>query len=66
MARLENRSIQRLRQLGGSLNAIRNLVPGRPVIDALMTHAHVNSSVLSVHRALDALKRSTAFIRLFE
>ena len=57
--------LQRLCQLWGSLDAIRNLVPGRPVSEAVLTHTEVNSFFHSVQGALEALKRSTASIGLF-
>jgi hypothetical protein len=57
--------LPQLHQLWGSLDAIRNLVPGRPVSEAVVTHVEVNSFVLSVQGVLDALKRSTASIGLF-
>lgn len=57
-------ALPRLRQLWGSLDAICNLVPGRPVSEVVITHTVVNLFSLSVYGALDALKRSAASIRL--
>jgi hypothetical protein len=57
--------LQRFRQLWGPLDAICSLVPGRPVNQVVSTQVQIKYIVLLVHGALDALKRSTAFIRPF-